>query len=1111
MPSLDLAYRLRIRNASTVSDPDGTADALTLTSVRAGTNPYIADSPTGDGQSVDPLTGEFVAGAFTVLVSDAQTGTDGTGTQRLLTQALEDATFRQQLLSRRAYLECSEDGGATYPDEGMIIAGYVTAIRLVDAITYAITVGDARRIERSRRVFTWSAEPGPLEISERAAFPKRGCLLGGPIIGGLGPLVDAGGWEFTVVSKQADPADAALRFVRLALVAGYVPPFFRRTREAQTLEEFAEVVLEGYGQPYTGQLNFTGSDFDALEDESVHYPALTVLLSNSSSAWEGTLFAFGNGRWFVRLDAASSALSAPSGAVRMRLVTTEVSEISPVYADLHPVDLVTTLYDTVGVPWDATTAAAVKAALGTGLRYTIRISEPPVLADFLQQSVFGPFGFCVRGGAAGAREFYLTRRAGTAAPSVTLSTDDVPDDDVPSAFELEEATIVSSFRIRYRTLATVNTPSPIRTARRRNTWPPDGVESKAVQVVAENPDVSVFSTREVAYELPGMVRDVASFAPAMGAFIGSLVQEGFDRYGRGAVTARAFALRGTDAFDVAIGEELNVDLAHLPSRGYRLGESSVAARIMQVTQRTPVADGALLDLLDSGVNLQPVTPAAEITIDAAGANDRTLASCTITNAAAINAAAVLTLVIEWATGASAPSGNGQVLARYAPGTVPTGNIVLPPVAPGTTVHVRARTEQPMRRASSWTSWESHTLTTLAAPTSVVAGGLTGESAVVTWTVAAGRFPVVVFLYQGSAAPGSGTAEDWAPYRVTTLLPGSSRTVLRGLTASTDYTVGVAHVDPATGTMTTIVTDGFTTTSTASTAPALLGFAQIPTAEDAAYRTGVALALYVANDQHEIVIERAPDSGGSPGSYAALVRLPGGTQTYVDELPSDGATRWYRARHETPGLNASAWSTAIACVAGGVPEVVLQPPPQPASLQLSSVIEAADVTITWAGYNVQVQVNDTQWQTPPASPFTVERGAIAGGQNVTYAFRSIGTLGDVKTDRVVVPKKEYSGAGGSDPSVDSVSYANGTTPGDGGGDVEVSWTVSNAPGGATYDVEWAVTGGAVISAGIGEEIGVTSGFTLNAPMGTGATLRVRVKMKSAGVTVAELSFEATVPI
>lgn len=1100
MPSFALRYRLRIRNASTTADPNGTADALTFTSVRGGTNPYILEAPSGDGQSVDPLTGETVDGSYTVLVADPVTGTDGTGTLRLVTNALEDASFRQQLLSRRAYLEMSEDGGSTWTR--VLIAGYVTALKLLDATTFAWTIGDSRRIEQYRRAFTWSDVPGPLGISERDVFPKRGCLIGGPIIGGLGRLADAGGWEFTVTSTQADPSDGTLSFLKLALVAGYVPPFFQRVRDSQDLEEYADLVLGGYAEPYTGVPGFTGSAFTALGQEFSWHPALTVALSQGASAWTGTLFSYGRGAWYVRLDAASS-VSPPSGSIRMRIYTTEVSERSPVYADAHPVDLVTDLFDTVGIGWDATTAAAVRAALGEGLRYVVRITEPLSMADFLARAVFGPFGFAVRNGADGEREFFLTRRQGTAAPSGTIATADVPDDDVPSVFDLKESTVVTAFRLTYRTLTMVNLPGAVRTARRRGTWPPDGIDSKEVSTIIENADVSTFSTREVAFDLPGMVRNVESFSPAMAGLIAAITLEGFDRYGRGAIEGEALVLRGTSAAEKTVGDEVNVALAHVPSRGYRVGESSVAARIMQVLQRTEVPEGAILRLLDSGVDLQPVTPAPTITIAAATGNPRTLATFHLTNAAALNAAAVLTTAVEWATGASAPSGNGQLFARYAPGTAPTGDVLLPPVVPGTKLHVRARTEQTGRRSSAWTAWQSVTLTAFSAPTGVAASGITAESAVVTWTPANGVDECNVYLFKGTSAPGS-----WDAYLVQALPGGSTRAVLRGLeSGGVDYLVGVAHRDPGTGAVTAVVTDAFVTATNSATADPLRGFAVIPCDEDAGFRTGIALALYPSNDQRDIVIERAPDASGAPGTWEALVRLPGGTPVFVDWLPSDGATRWYRSRHEVPGQAASAWSSSVSATPGGVPADIERPIPVAASLEITYSVTTLEYVITWSGQGVQLKIDNGTYGTPPSSPITVIRGAVAGGLDVRYTFRSIGTLGDVRTESVLVKKADYIIAPDpADPSVDTVSFSGAYTPGDGGGSVDVSWTASNVPGGATYNVEWSVVSGDPISSGSGTVTGATSGGTITAALGANCTFRARVMMYDGATLVAEKTLE-----
>src|SRR4051812_31374733 len=127
MTSFLLEYRLRIRNLA------NTADALVISSVRGDAAPYLEGPPSGDGSEFDPLTGQFRSGSMTCRIVDAITG----GTSRVFTSQLEDATFRQQLTSRTAFVETRQNGGAWTVDQ----AGIITAIRLVSDIVYEVDVG----------------------------------------------------------------------------------------------------------------------------------------------------------------------------------------------------------------------------------------------------------------------------------------------------------------------------------------------------------------------------------------------------------------------------------------------------------------------------------------------------------------------------------------------------------------------------------------------------------------------------------------------------------------------------------------------------------------------------------------------------------------------------------------------------------------------------------------------------------------------------------------------------------------------------------------------------------------------------------------------------------
>src|SRR4051812_48102716 len=98
-----LGYRLRIRNVA------NSADDLVITSLAAGPNPYLIEPPQGEGQTLNPTTGQVQVGGYTIAVIDADTAPN----TRVVTAKLADAAGRNQLNSRRAFIEETEnDGGA---------------------------------------------------------------------------------------------------------------------------------------------------------------------------------------------------------------------------------------------------------------------------------------------------------------------------------------------------------------------------------------------------------------------------------------------------------------------------------------------------------------------------------------------------------------------------------------------------------------------------------------------------------------------------------------------------------------------------------------------------------------------------------------------------------------------------------------------------------------------------------------------------------------------------------------------------------------------------------------------------------------------------------------
>lgn len=934
-----LSYRLRIRDASTLANPDGTLDDLIVTSVRGGTNPYIREAPHGDGQELDPLAGTVRAGVYNVTIADAITG----GTSRVFTAKLFDANGRQQMLSRRAYVEISTDGGATWPT--VLIAGYILGYRLVDAITWEVAVGDTRRIEQNYNAFDGTS----------ATFPKRGCLFGGPIIGGWGPVVDRGGWLFRVksVTPITIPGGTG-NIVFYDFQQGYrgiTDPLTTKLQEAL-----------GVGKDdLTNPVTDAGSPFykPSVRDFGVRgYPGLVLRTYLASSA--ALLGSFtpgiptglvGNTPWVINhfmtpcmsaLWPAGVAAPSPGDVHRIHLYAQAVTDTSPVYVTEHPVDLATKLLGDAGISYDSASAATVRSALGDTLRLSMRITQSTKLLDFLQKVLFGPFGFAARTNSAGKLELFTTRVKTAAAPGVTVNTNDLRSGD-DTVFDGDEATVISTVRIRSRTYYGYD-PQRDGTMQR----PLDSVLEREEEVINYSPDYTTFGAKEQTYDLSGMVHDAASFTPAMSDLISATALEIFDRFGHGAPVTELKLLRSSDT-GLKVGDEVYVQPAHFPNLNKRYGDDpSVGARIMQVVRRTEAPEGPELKLLDAGSAQQPVTPAATIAIAASAQNPRSVAQFTVTNAATINAAGVLTAVVQWATGGSAPAGDGTMFARYTPGACPTVAQLLPPVDPGTKVWVRARTEQDGRRPSAWTAWASVTLTAASAPTGVTISNIKQNAAQVNWTVASSTDLVDVYVAPGSVAPA-----DWSPYLVQTLPAGSTRLMVRGLSGPTvAYIAGVAHRDPATGKLSPVATATFSTNSTLDMAGRPAGIAIISTSQqDSGFETGIAVALYPADRAVDLVIERAPDSGGSPGAYVEICVVRGSQEVYVDRLPLDNVQRWYRIRHRYSGATDSSPTCGKAGTPAALPSALQRPDPvipvinESASITQGSVVCTMTVAVT----------------------------------------------------------------------------------------------------------------------------------------------------------------------
>ncbi len=911
MPDALIEYRVRIRNASTVANPNGTADALELTSIRGGTNPYIAEPPSGDGTQFDPIAGAVRTGTYSVLIADAITS----GTNRVVTAQLVNAQNRQQLLGRRVYVELREDGGAWE----RLIAGFMIHIRLVDAITYELQIGDTRRVERTKRVF---------RTDDATYFPIRGTLFGGPIIGGnIGPIKARGGWTFQV-------ATAASAIVAMNFVNGYDGANGNVTTRWSDLAKPVRGVVgsrdqfctfaDSYYQLYTTSAGIDGA-FIGLSYRVYTTAGVYVGSFRALQTFAGDITGGYAGVPHIRMEWVGVSLPTPGVNYLVNLLTDEATEACPLYLTGNPADIVESVYLSTGFTTDATSFNDVADAIGADLRVTMRITESQVMADFLENALQGPFGIGTRTNESGEIEAFNARIKLDTVPAVTITTDDLQHDMSP--FDVDEQTVVTKVHVEGKRLAIWDkTKVPTRDGEPIIQKPFDGImqNDETYEIGLPSGDQAQFGEKEVTYSIPGMVHTGQSFNSILETFATGVGREIFDRYGTGAQAGDAAVLRGRGADAVKIGEEVYFEPADLPNAGKRFGDDpSVGARIMQVVRRTESPAGPEFHLLDSGSAAQPAT-AATVSIAASATNPYNTATFTITNAAALNATGVIAVAVEWATGTGTPSSPAGIFTRYLPGLIPTGGVDLPPVRAGTTattVWVRVRSEQGGRRPSAWSAWTSVVLTALTAPTGVATSNIRRSGATITWTNTISTMQIQVF-----AAP-SGAADPVDPmWLVTTLPPASTRTTIRSLAASSTYTISVRYILPnnSAGPAGTV---SLTTNTTADTLlkPAGITIITSGAIQDAGLLVGVAIGVWASDPIWDIEIERAPDVAGSPGTYALIARVPGTTRVYQDtSLPSTSATYWYRMRSVLEGYTASGYTCAKSAVASALPVAVERP-------------------------------------------------------------------------------------------------------------------------------------------------------------------------------------------
>lgn len=828
-------------------------------------------------------------------------------TDRYFTGWLADDDARQRLLGRPAYIEESPDGGATWPT--VLYAGYVQQLTLQASLTWDITVGDTRRVERLTRAWTGFGPTTSATLQHFTNVHGVGSL--GGVYRGFEPfLEDRGLRTYTVAASYTDGNGIEPPAVKLVKVAGPAADVINvnRARTANYYEDRA--------WPYSNR-DIRGSFprlawylFDPTTEALVKGPLLP--LGNKA---EPAIQVFGgriadnqlgdilpSTEHYVQWDTDS----APADGTQYKAiqVAREPSEEFPLYVNAHPVDLLTALFTVHGIPYDSASATTCKANLGAELRHIEEVTDGDETLQDLIDRLSLAYGFTVRRGTDGINEFVQWRQKLTGLPGTTIDETLLTAEGGPT-FELAAPTRVNRLSVTahvitpwegYRT-QTVKEPRmllgfiPAGVKKRkiitnRNDKPASGLIARAVTITTDystdgsTPDSSTFGAHEMPIDLGGMPAWVGGQPMNLVQFADGIARLVFDGHARGRQAASWPVRRTASLGSALLGDAVTVDVPHLPNA--QLGQSPTSQRggrrPFRVVQQTATPTGALLALVDEGTGVAFGTaPSISVTVVRASTSNVTLQVLVSPGLTFAAAGAQIEFEVKLVA-------DGDTIDTSTPGTCYTVMdaslwdadsypVRLGDFPVGYTPFIRARAWLYGGAASAWSYWcSTGGCLTGGAPGNTLANliitAVTADGATLIWTnlenPASGQVKV---QYRETAVGGAYTT-------FATLAAGSFTDDLTGLTADTGYDVRVVLIDGSNTEYGTVLTGQFVTRP-----PFLSGL-------NATNITTHGATLTWTNPNDTETVRVSYRQTGAPTWFAVADLLPGSIQYVLTGLLED---------------------------------------------------------------------------------------------------------------------------------------------------------------------------------------------------------------------------------
>lgn len=958
-----LAYRLRIYQeralqSNLTTEPDILAPAggaahsdnfqvATITGV-SGYQPYL-DLPDGRTSKLDRLTRKTDQGQMTFTLTDKEL-TAGSNLTRWVTAFLSE-------LKPGCKVQCdeSDDDGSTWT---VWWTGRVEGLRLDGRTAIAIRcrdmLGDLARhtafVGRPEASITYAAEPLLLPIGLSAAFgsqPAVRLLSGTMNTDGVFRTITLDSGSFG--RKENVVTSALIRAARIPLGKVNVPIEVRasenlRVRFTTGAITQKEAVLTKIEVKRRGK-HFSVSKLwcKATDTDDVYYTAMDT----------GTI---------------ANAASLTNVSVRLAALAEAGGETPLLLDGVRGPQLIADLLDgkfgrleadgTVGrtFPYDSAGTFATLIADDSFPLLRFVIPGPAKLKEWVEQHVLRQSGLGWRLNASGELVL-LDLRPPTASPtSTTITEADLADGTLPDWEEHRDQAVNV---VRVTTFLDVDRDAD----NLGDAYVPQVPTTLLDSYPVAEPDVVVGDNYDLGYlplDIPcegfrtfaNETLDNQERAQVLTAQALNLAQQ-FRPFGA-ALIYLTLACARTSNTDVQVGQFRLIDVDCLPDPGTNLRGGTRLMLCVERTDQPRQGRVRRLRFVDYGLNAVATAPTV-----GTPAQEASNTQHGITAAVTLNASSELAVVYIITTATSVgtrpadddagwrmiqPAGQVDVYVHA------TGTVTIRPVAAGKRHWVAVQTiPQLGTKLASVRAYPSGTgyvdSAALTAPNTAAVASVSTKAALLTWSNNSDDVSgVEIWLASGAS---EAAAEAATPVVFRRLPPGTTGFQLTGLdttlpdlgTAGPWYYPQVKHVDGYGGVSTAAEIAGvsFEATGAAGTAPDMAAVLVTRDNSNSPYpggstggaiplgETGIELKLVVAPTGLglDIELERAPDSGGSPGTYAQIAKIPqvaSVAQLYRDALPRNGLTYWYRARESGDGVSAGGYSAAVSASPGWLPIV-----------------------------------------------------------------------------------------------------------------------------------------------------------------------------------------------